>query len=199
MTLRSLLFAIATLAHQSVFAQPGDPSIDLFQLDEEHLYWQCAYPIQGAVDSVDLAVAEMLQSRHFISNVVRNDVGYNGDIKGYEINCKRYGRSYFNTPKVYCDGTWDGKFIVEVKDDFYRVTVYSLTYERTVPRSSNAREMEQKRGDYRSLVTNKQRTEIKRSERSNLLLMSLSLRDQFDLAESEKAQTPGSSRKNLSN
>jgi hypothetical protein len=78
-------------------------------------------------------------------------------------------------------GEWTGKFIVEVLDNYYRVTVYALYAENFQPAANNNRGQRITTGRYIETVTKKDRTTFRKSESANLDLMSLSLKDSFDI------------------
>ena len=154
---------------------------DRFQLKDGELYWENTYKCQGDVDSVRHAVVTMLKSKFFTFNVIRNEAGYNGEIRHYEVDPKRYGRTYMNTPRMYWDGEWTGKFIVEVWDNQYRVTVYALYYEKKEPAGGYYRTEKITSGRYVTAVTKKDKRTFKKNELLNLSLMSLSLKENFDI------------------
>jgi hypothetical protein len=123
----------------------------------------------------------MLKSKFFTFNVVRNESGYNGELRHYAINCKRYGRRYSTTPGIYWDGEWTGKFIVEVSDDAYRVTVYALYAQKTEKTPSYPRLPSVVGGRLIDEVTKNERTSFRKNQLSNVALVSASLKDEFDI------------------
>ncbi len=157
-------------------SQPGT----LFKIEDDELIWQCIYPAEANMDSLITQIERLLKGKVYTRNVLRNELGFDGEIHNYKVDCKKYGRNFFNTPKMYWEGNWFGKFFVEVKDNKYRVTIYGLFYERTTASTTNSRQKESKKYSYASHVT-KDDGSIKRSERDNMLLMSQSLKDEFDL------------------
>jgi len=153
---------------------------DRFQLQEGELYWQYNYEYTGSTDSVRRAVEKMLKSREFTFSVIRSDEGYSGKINHFKVNPKQYGRTYANTPKMYWDGEWSGKFVVEVGKGHYLVTVYSLEFKSETQSVGHYRPEKVRTGQYINAVTTNKQSFLK-SEFINLSLMSLSLKDNFDL------------------
>jgi len=154
---------------------------ELFRVEQNDLYWTNTYNYSGSSDSLRHEVVQMLKSKFFTFNVIRNETGYNGEIRHYKVDCKKFGRNYFNTPRMYWYGEWTGKFIVEVLDNHYRVTVYALYAEKFQPAGNNNRGTRITTGRYIEAVTKKDRITFKKAEFPNLHLMSLSLLDQFDI------------------
>jgi hypothetical protein len=154
---------------------------DEFEIKENELVWQHVYPCPGSADSVRSMVVQMLKSKFYTFNVIRNELGYNGELRHYRVNCKKYGRSYFNTPRIYCDGEWTGKFILEIKNQAYRVTVYALYYESVQQNADYLRTERVVKGRYLEAVTKKKGTVFQKKELTNLSLMSFSLREEFSL------------------
>lgn len=154
---------------------------ELFRVEQNDVYWSYTYDSQGSADSLRREVVQMLKSKFYTFNVIRNEEGYNGELKHYRVDCKRYGRKYTNTPRMYWYGEWTGKFIVEVMDNHYRVTVYALYAEKYQSGANNNRGQRITTGRYIEAVTKKDRTTFKKSEYANLDLMSLSLKDAFDI------------------
>jgi hypothetical protein len=154
---------------------------DNFEIKENELVWQLIYPCQGSKDSIRAVVVQMLKSKFYTFNVIRNELGYNGELRHYKVNCKKYDRTYFNTPRIYCDGEWTGKFILEIKDHAYRVTVYALYYESVRPNADYLRTERVVKGRYLDAVTKKRRTVFQKKELHNISLMSFSLKEEFGL------------------
>lgn len=154
---------------------------DLFQLERDELYWRNAYEYSGTADDLRPLVVQMLKSKFFTFNVIRNETGYNGEIRHYAVDCKRYDRTYLNTPRMYWDGEWTGKFKVEVLPNQYRVTVYALYFEKMEQSVGYYRNEKPVKGRYIDVVTRKNKRSFRKSEFSNLELMSLSLKDNFDI------------------
>ena len=123
----------------------------------------------------------MLKSKFYTFNVVRTETGYNGELRHYKINCKRYGRKFATTPGIYWEGEWTGKFIVEVADDAYQVTVYALYSEKMEKAQSYYRLDRIVRGRFIDKVTKNEGSSFRKSELSNVALMSASLKDEFDI------------------
>ncbi|MBS1681860.1 MAG: hypothetical protein JST48_09125 [Bacteroidetes bacterium] len=154
---------------------------DKFELKEGELVWQNTYNYPGNSDSIRAAVVQMLKSKYYTFNVIRNEAGYNGELKHYKINCKKYGKTYFNTPRIYCDGDWAGKFILEIKDNAYRVTVYALFYETARMGSDYLRTERVVKGRYIDAVTKRSGSTFRKKELTHISLMSFSLKDEFGL------------------
>ncbi|HEX8060501.1 MAG TPA: hypothetical protein VF473_06170 [Cyclobacteriaceae bacterium] len=159
---------------------------ELFRVEQNDVYWSYTYNYTGNADSLRREVVQMLKSKFYTFNVIRNETGYNGELKHYKVDSKRFGRSYYNTPRMYWYGEWTGKFIVEVLDNYYRVTVYALYAENFQPAGNNNRGQRVSTGRYIETVTKKDRTTFKKSEYANLDLMSLSLKAEFDIKKTVK-------------
>lgn len=177
---RNFILLLLVFGAIHVFGQT-EGKYELFRIEQNDLYWTNTYDYPGTMDSLRREVVQMLKSKFFTFNVIRNETGYNGEIKHYKVDCKRYGRSYFNTPRMYWYGEWTGKFIVEVMDNYYRVTVYALYAEKFLPAANNNRGQRITTGRYIEAVTKKDRFTFRKSELGNLELMSLSLKDAFDI------------------
>lgn len=169
-------FALLLIA-QSVWGQ----RFDAFEVENGELYWRYTYAYQGSQDSIRRVVVSMLKSKAFTQNVVRNEIGYNGEIRHFEVNAKRYGRSYANTPRMYWDGEWSGKFVVEVRENSYRVSVYGLYFENSDQPSNYYRNQHPRKGFYKKEVLKKNKPEFKKSVLADMALLSLSLKDEFDI------------------
>lgn len=154
---------------------------DLFELENDDLIWRYTYEYTGLQDSLRREVVSMLKSKVFTQNVVKNELGYSGEIKHYQVDCKRYGRSYSNTPLIYWDGEWSGKFVVEVRDNRYRVTIYGLYFENKLQPSTRYPNNNSRKGFYRSEVLSKGTQHFRKSVLADMALMSISLRDAFDI------------------
>jgi len=154
---------------------------DRFHLEEGELYWQHTYECRGNQDSIRQAVEHMLKARTFTFHVVRSKDAFSGKLSHYTVNAKNYGRTYLNTPKAYWDGEWSGKFTVEARDHHYTVTVYALQYKSETQSVGHYKPEKIRTGQYIDDVTVHNRQGLLNSEFSNLSLMSLSLKDNFDL------------------
>jgi hypothetical protein len=154
---------------------------DLFEVENGELYWRNTYEYQGSADSLRRYVVTMLKGKSFTQNVVRNELGYNGEVRHYTIDCKMYGRTYLNTPRIYWDGEWSGKFTIEVRENRYRVTIYALYFENKEGYSSHYRTQPARKGFYQKEVLKKNQSGFKKNELANMALLSLSLKDQFDI------------------
>lgn len=175
--MRHLVISLFFLAPLFIQAQ----KFDLFELENNELIWRYTYEYHGSVDSLRKEVVSMLKSKIFTQHVIRNELGYNGEIKHYMVDCKRYGRSYSNTPLIYWSGEWSGKFVVEVRDNRYRVTIYGLYFENKAQPSARYPNNTIRKGFYRNEVLNKGKSHFKKSVLPDMALMSLSLRDAFDI------------------
>ncbi len=162
------------------FASHGQ-KYDRFEVQNNDVFWRYTFQYKGSQDSLRREVVQMLKSKFFTFNVVRTETGYNGELKHYKVDCKRYGRTYLNTPRMYCEGEWTGKFIVDVVADYYLVTVYALYYEKIEKSTEYYRTENAVKGRYIDAVVKKNRTGFKKSEFANLDLMSLSLKNDFDI------------------
>jgi len=173
-----LLFFLPILSgSRIIFAQ----KYDLFEISNNELIWQYTYEYEGSQDSLRREVVSMLKSKVFTQHVVRNELGYSGEIKHYLVDCKRYGRSYNNTPLIYWNGEWSGKFVVEVRDNRYRVTIYGLYFENKVQPSARYPNNNVRKGFYQHEILSKGKHHFKKSALADMALMSLSLRDAFDI------------------
>jgi hypothetical protein len=152
----------------------------LFRLEEGDIVWRNTYTFGGQPENLRPLIVQMLKSKFFTFNVVRNEAGYIGEIQHYKVDCKRYGRSYINTPRMYWDGEWTGKFKVEVEADRYRVTVYALYAEKIEQNVGYYKSEKIVTGRYVDIVTKKGKG-FRKNESSNLDLMSISLKDSFDI------------------
>lgn len=154
---------------------------DLFDLANNELVWRYTYEYEGSKDSLRKEVVSMLKSKIFTQQVVRNELGYSGEIKHYQVDCKHYGRSYSNTPLIYWNGEWSGKFVVEIRDNRYRVTIYGLYFENKAKPSARYPNNNIRKGFYRNEVLSKGKQDFKKNVMPDMALMSLSLRDAFDI------------------
>lgn len=154
---------------------------DSFEIENGELYWRQTYDYEGSQDSLRRLVVSMLKAKVFTQNVVRNEIGYNGELRHYHINCKKYGRTYLNTPRIYWDGEWSGKFVIEVRDNRYRVSIYGLYFENKDRVSSHYQTQPPRKGFYVKEVLRKNKTAFKKTELANMALLSLDLKDQFDI------------------
>lgn len=82
---------------------------------------------------------------------------------------------------MYWSGEWTGKFTVDVHENSYRVIVYALYYEKAEPTEWYHKKARTSRGKYFDAVTTRGKHHFKKHEFSNLALMSLSLKDSFDI------------------
>ncbi|MEY4931545.1 MAG: hypothetical protein RI909_2269 [Bacteroidota bacterium] len=160
---------------------------DLFEVSNNELIWQYTYEYSGPKDSIRREVVSMLKSKAFTQHVVRNELGYTGELRHYLVDCKRYGRSYSNTPLIYWNGEWSGKFVVEVRDNRYRVTIYGLYFENKSQPSARYPNANPRKGFYMGEIMNRGKTAFKKNVLADMALMSLSLRDAFDI---KKYDTP---------
>ena len=154
---------------------------DQFEVSNNELGWEYTYEYGGTQDSLRREVVSMLKSKIFTQNVVRNELGYNGEIRHYQVDCPRYGRNYKNTPLIYWSGEWSGKFVIEVRDDKYRVTIYGLYFENKQQASARYPNNSVRKGYYINEIWKKGRSEFKKNTLADISLMSISLRDAFDI------------------
>jgi hypothetical protein len=154
---------------------------DLFEIENEELVWRCTYDYDGPQDSLRREVVSMLKSKVFTQNVIRNELGYNGEIRHYQVDCKRYGRKYNNTPLIYWSGEWSGKFIVEMAENGYRVTIYALYFENEPQPVSRHQNKTPRKGFYKNEVWKRGAPQFKKNKLDDMVLMSLGLRDAFDV------------------
>ncbi len=172
----------------SVSGMAHAQKLDLFEIEHNELIWRNTYDYQGPKDSLRSEIISMIKSKIFTRNVERmeigtNGVGYYGEIQHYTVDCKRYGRKYQNTPLIYWSGEWSGKFVVEVRDHSYRVTIYGLYFEnQRQPQSSPPHQNKAPRkGFYIHEVWEEGYPTFKKNAGDDMALMSLSLRDAFDI------------------
>jgi len=177
---RSIPFLVLLLVMLCASINAQSQQYDLFEITGGDVYWRNNYEYSGNVDSLRREVVQMLKSKFYTFNVIRNQTGYNGEINHYVVDCRRYGRRYGNTPRIYWDGEWTGKFIVDVYDNSYRVTVYAL-YAEKVERTGYYKNESVKRGRYIDIVTKKDKSGFLKGELHNMKLLSMSLKDQFDI------------------
>lgn len=171
-----LILAHSFLSHAQELSQ-----YDRFQLDEDELYWQNHYDCPGNADSVLYAVEQMLKSSDFTYNVIRGKDAFSGKLIHYKVDPKRYGRTYLNTPKMYWDGEWSGQFVVDVSTGHYSVTVYALQFKSETQSVGHYKPEKIRTGLYIDAVTVNKRQSFLKSEFLNLSLMSLSLKNNFDI------------------
>jgi len=175
-SMRILILGVTLFSAFQIDAQ----KFDLFEVENNELIWQNTYEYEGSQDSLRRHVVSMLKSKIFTQHVVRNEIGYNGEIKHFKVDCKRYGRSYQNTPLIYWDGEWSGKFVIEVRDNRYRVTIYGLYFENKVQPTTHYPIKAPRKGYYLNEVW-KKGPDFKKSVLPDMALMSLALRDSFDI------------------
>jgi hypothetical protein len=174
-----LLFIASSVAQAQKF--------DLFEIENNELTWRYTYDYQGPKDSLRSEVVSMIKSKIFTRNVERTEignsgVGYYGEIQHYKVDCKRYGRKYQNTPLIYWSGEWSGKFAVEVRDNSYRVTIYGLYFEnQRQTQSSPHQNKTPRKGFYVNEVWDEGYPNFKKNVSEDMILMSMSLRDAFDI------------------
>ena len=172
-----LIFIIVLAASHQAQGQ----KYDHFEVENNDLVWRYKYEYPGTSDSLKREVVQMLKSKFFTFNVIRNEVSYNGEIQHYQVDCEKYDRTYLNTPRMYWDGEWSGKFVVRVFDNYYHVTIYALYYEKMERSTGYYRTEKPVKGRYINAVIKKNKTEFRKTELSNMVLMSISLKDNFDI------------------
>ena len=173
---RVLILAVILLAH-GARAQ----KYDHFEVENNDLVWRYTFDYVGSTDSLRKEVVQMLKSKFFTFNVIRNEAGYTGEIRHYKVNCKDYGRTYLNTPRMYWEGEWTGKFAVDISGNQYQVTIYALYFEKMEQSIGYYRTEKPMKGRYIDAVTKKHKSAFKKSELGNMGMMSLSLKDAFDI------------------
>ena len=154
---------------------------NLFEIEKGELYWRNTYQYSGTEDSLRRYVAAMLKSKVFTRNVVRNEIGYSGELRHYLVDCKKYGRKYNNTPLIYWSGEWSGKFVIEVRENHYRVTIYGLYFENKPEHNSRYYTGHPRKGFYINEIWKTGKHHFKKHMFSDIVLMSLSLKDAFDI------------------
>ncbi len=175
-----LLLIISVLLSTSLYGQ----KYNNFEISNNELIWNYTYQYEGAQDSLRREVVTMLKSKIFTQHVVRNELGYNGEIRHYEVDCKRYGRTYQNTPLIYWSGEWSGKFVIEVRDNQYRVTIYGLYFENKHQPSARYPDTRVRNGFYINEIWKKDHSKFKKNTLADIALMNMSLRDAFDIKQS---------------
>jgi hypothetical protein len=150
-------------------------------LYEGDVYWQNDYPNTGTFDSLRKALEGILKEKYFTNNVIRKGLAYEGDIKNFHIDCRKYGRKYADTPRVYWDGYWNGRFHIRLDTHTYHVTVYALHYEWKGSEPSNPRYKGKRKGRYVDLVSRQNRSRFRPSQVHDMMLLSLALKEVFDL------------------
>ena len=178
---RLVLFSCLVIMYSIQVRAQEISQYDRFQIQEGELYWQNNYEYHGSADSLRQAVEQMLKSRDFTFGVIRNNEGYYGKINHYKVHPKRFGRTYTNTPKMYWDGEWSGKFVIEVGEGHYLVSVYALQYKSETQSVGHYKPEKERTGYYIGAVTTSNKLSFLKGEFPNLSLMSLSLKDNFDL------------------
>lgn len=174
-----VFLGVLVFCSQPSFSQSG-PQYDLFTVHGDEMFWRYTYGIKGGADSLRREIVQMLRSKYYTTNIVKNDAGYNGEIQHYQVNPKKYGRKFINTQRIYWEGEFSGKFTIEVDDDHYRVTVYALYAEKLVRPASIHTQQQIPYGRYINLVVRKDRKGFKKRELGNVTLMSVSLKENFD-------------------
>jgi hypothetical protein len=174
-----LVLAFSMLVVTQTWAQ--QTKYDLYELRADDLFWRNIYYHQGNRDSIRVAVVQLLKSKFFTFNVVRNEAGYSGEIRHYKIDYQKYGRNYLNTPRMYTEGEWTGKFMIEVSDGYYQVTIYALHVQAPERATGYYKTEKTVRSRYIDVVTKRSRSTLKRNELNNMSLLSLDLKFNFSL------------------
>lgn len=177
--MRLKLILLVTLIPCLVFGQ----KYDLFEVVNNELIWQYTYDYNGPQDSLRREVVSMLKSKIFTQHVVRNELGYNGELRHYHVDCKRYGRKYNNTPLIYWSGEWSGKFVIEVADNGYRITIYGLYFENKPQQISRHQTNTPRKGFYMNEIWKEGHPNFKKNKLEDMVLMSKGLRDAFDITQ----------------
>lgn len=178
---KNLLLVLLVTASLPAFGQ-RNPQYNNFEIKGDELYWSYTYDYPIGIDSLRGEVVRMLKSKYYTFNVFKIPEGYNGELKHYRVNCRRYHRKFINTPRIFWSGEWSGKFVIEVVDSSYRVSVYGLYGEQIEKSPANYRLERTVKGRYYDMVTRADGKSFKRNELNNMQLMSLSLKDEFDIA-----------------
>ena len=169
-----LIFLAASISAKS-------QKYDHFEVENNDLFWRYTYEYRGLKDSLRREVVQILKSKFFTFTVTRNETGYSGEIKYYKLECKKYGRTYLNTPRMYWDGEWTGKFYIDIADNIYTVTIYALYYEKMQRTSDYYRTEKAVKGRYVDAVLKKGKTDFKKNELVNMDMMGLGFKDEFDI------------------
>jgi hypothetical protein len=177
--MRLRLILLVALMPCLVFGQ----KYDLFEVINDELIWQYTYKYNGPQDSLRREVVSMLKSKIFTQHVVRNELGYAGEIRHYQVDCKRYGRKYNNTPLIYWSGEWSGKFVIEVADNGYRLTIYAWYFENKPQQISRNQTSTPRKGFYINEIWKKGHPKFQKNKLDDMILMSKSLRDAFDITQ----------------
>ncbi len=172
-------FTFTIIIYSGVFAVAQ--KYERFEIKNDELIWQHTYNYNGLQDSLRREVVSMLKSKIFTQHVIRNELGYNGELRHYHVDCKRYGRKYNNTPLIYWSGEWSGKFVIEVADDGYRVTIYGLYFENKPQQISRHQTNNPRKGYFINEIWKKGEPKFKKSKLEDIKLMSIGLRDDFDI------------------
>ncbi|MBL7876022.1 MAG: hypothetical protein JNL53_10175 [Cyclobacteriaceae bacterium] len=180
--MKCLLFFFFCLLSLAVPAQ----KYDSFEIENGELIWRYTYDYQGPEDSLRSEIVSMIKSKLFTRQVQRTQVGssgvgYTGEIEHYKVDCPAYGRKYQNTPLIYWKGEWKGKFVVEVRNDGYRVTIYGLYFEVHTQASTPHQKSHTRKGPYIKEVWKKGDPAFKTNTLDDITLMSVALRDAFDI------------------
>ena len=138
---------------------PGQ-KYDFFEIEDGELIWRYTYSYGGSEDSLRSEIVSMIKSKMFTRNVQRNPIGNSGI--GYVGEIEHY--------------------TVE-----YRVTIYGLYFESQVQVSSPHEKKTTRKGPYIKEVWQKGHPNFKSGVLNDLTLMSMSLRDSFDIT---KYSTP---------
>lgn len=178
---QKIIWCIALLlVFQEGRAQKAE-SYNFFSIKEHDVYWSYTYQYKGSVDSLRAQIVPMLKSKYYTQSVFKTEAGYNGEMNHYKVNARKYGRTSFNTHRIYWSGEWTGKFIIEVLDNMYRVTVYGLYGDIVQKNPANYRQEKIVKGRYYDIVTRGDGKSFRRGELNNMQLMSVSLKDEFDI------------------
>jgi hypothetical protein len=172
-----LLFALLFTAHHTYCQQYED-----FKVENNDLFWRKTYTYDGNEDSLRKLVVSMLKLKPYTSNVIRNEIGYNGEIIHFTMDCRKFGRTYINTPRIYWSGEWRGKFRVEMIKGGYKVTVHALYFEnKELPSGHYYRDNQSRKGFYINEVLRKDKLHFKKSVLSDMHLVGLVLQEEFDI------------------
>lgn len=174
--LLTLTLSTAVLGQQKDWVSEGS-----FHLEQQELIWQHIYTYDGEADSLEYLITQFLRGKYYTHHIIKSEAGFTGEIHHLKLDCKRLGRTYLNTPRMYWSGEWTGKFNVEIKGSRYRVSVFHLHFVNKPEPQNHKTSRYPLKGLYIDIVTKKNRTAFKVNERLNIALMSVALHDEFNI------------------
>jgi hypothetical protein len=153
-----------------------------FKVENKDLFWRKSYVYEGNDDSLRRLAVSMLKLKPYTHNVIRNEAGYIGELIHFTMDCRKFGRTYLNTPRIYWSGEWRGKFKIEMAKGGYRVTVHALYFEnKELPSGHYYRDNQMRKGFYINEVLRKDKLHFKKSVLSDMHLVGLVLQEEFDI------------------